>query len=351
MTVPHKFVLMDGNNLFHRQANMTDRSFGIDSMIGMSMHMILNSMKKEFTNFKASHAVFFTEGRSWRKDVYPGYKANRTLMHAQKTQQEQEDSAMLIEAFSDLTAYIDTKTNISMIQHPQAEADDMIHVWIEMHPNDEHILISTDSDFIQLLRFPNVTIYDPVRDILIRRDGVFSDNGKEERLAFTITSDAKIKVGKPDPNFVPEPDWYEFALFLKCIRGDKGDNIFTAYPKVRVNGTRNTVGIREAYLDRETQGYAWTNFMQQRWVDHESVEHVVKDKYQFNRKLIDLTQIPDELRTKFVARINETTGRKNVPAPEIGMGFMKFCKTWDLQKIGAFPEQFMPMMKSKYSVQ
>lgn len=345
----HTFVLMDGNNLFHRQANMTNPAHGIDSMIGMSMHMILNSMKKEFSTFAATHAVFFTEGRSWRKTVYPGYKANRVVLHAQKSETEQENSRMLIEAFSELTDYIDNKTNISVVNHPNAEADDMIYMWVKMHPNDHHILISTDSDFIQLLQFPNVTIYDPVRDLILRQDGVYKD-GTNERLAFTITSDAKIKVVGPDPDFKPESNWYEFALFLKCIRGDKGDNIFTAYPNVRVKGTKKSVGIMDAFLDRDRQGYNWTNFMLQKWVDHESNEHRVKDKYEFNRLLIDLSRIPDNYQQMFTERIREIVGRKNVPAPEIGMGFMKFCKTWDLQKIGSFPEQFMPLMKSKYAV-
>lgn len=345
----HTFVLMDGNNLFHRQANMTNPAFGIDSMIGMSMHMILNSMKKEFETFAATHAVFFTEGRSWRKSVYPAYKANRAVINAQKTEVEQENGRMLIEAFGELTNYIDQKTNISLVNHPNAEADDMIYMWIALHPNDKHVLISTDSDFIQLLRFPNVTIYDPVRDIILRQDGVYKE-GTNERLAFTITSDAKIKIQGPDPDFKPDADWYEFALFLKCIRGDKGDNIFTAYPKVRVKGTKNSVGITEAYNDRNAQGYSWTNFMLQKWVDHEGVEHRVKDRYEFNRLLIDLSQIPDDYKAKFTEAINTVVGRKNVPAPEIGLGFMKFCKTWDLQKIGSYPEQFMPMLKSRYSV-
>lgn len=347
MTEKNKFVLMDGHNLFHRQANMTNPAFGIDSMIGMSMHLILNSMKKEFNTFSASHVVFFLEGRSWRKAVYPGYKANRAVAFATKTEEEQENHKILVEAFNDLTDYIINKTNISVVQNPVAEADDMIYMWIDMHPDDEHILISSDSDFFQLLRFPNVTIYDPVRDIVIKQDGVYNDKTMK-RMEFSITSDAKIKLGKENPDFAPDADWYEYALFLKCIRGDKTDNIFSAYPGVRLKGTKNSVGINEAYKDRFNQGYSWTNFMLQKWVDHEEQEHRVKDRYELNRTLIDLSQIPDDIKKTCIDAINATVEQKNVPAPEIGMGFMKFCKKWDLQKIGQNPEHFMPMMKAKY---
>lgn len=343
----HTYILTDGHNLFHRQIRMTNPALGIDSVIGMALHMILNSMKKEYNKWNGTHTVFFLEGRSWRKDVYPGYKANRKVAFAQQTEKEQEEHAVLVEAFDDLVEYLDQKTNITVLKNPKAEADDMIHMWIEAHPDDQHVLVSSDSDFFQELKFPNVIIYDPVKDILIKRDGIYDDNGN--RLAFTITSDAKIKPGKKDPNFVCDPDWYNYVLFLKCVRGDKTDNIFSAYPGVREKGTKNSVGIREAYADMAGKGFSWNNFMLQKWVDHEQVEQRVKEKYEFNKLLIDLSQIPDDVRAECLQIIAEQTGRKNVPALEIGTGFMKFCGRWDLKRIGNSVEAFMPMMKSKYS--
>lgn len=344
----HVFVHMDGHNLFHRQINMTNRALGIDSMIGMALHMILHSMKKEYKRFSATHCVFYLEGRSWRKDVYPGYKANRAVAFAQQTPKEQEDHKILQEAFDDLVKFLDEKTNITVLQNPTAEADDMIAVFIEAHPDDKHILISSDSDFFQLLRFPNLMIYDPVKDIQIRRDGIYDDDGN--RLAFNVTSDAKIKVGKKDPDFVCDPDWYSYALFLKCIRGDKTDNIFSAYPGVREKGTKTQVGILEAYSDRDSKGYSWNNFMLQKWIDHEEKEQRVKERYEFNKILIDLSQIPSEVKQKCLQIIAENTERKNVPAPEIGFGFAKFCGKWALKRIGDYSQDFIPMLKSKYSV-
>lgn len=343
----HTFILTDGHNLFHRQINMTNPALGIDNMIGMALHMILNSMKKEYTKWSGTHTVFFLEGRSWRKDVYPGYKANRKVAFAQQTQKEQEDHNILVEAFNDFANYLSEKTNVTVLQNPTAEADDMIAIWCESHPDDNHILISSDSDFFQLLRLPNVTIYDPVKDILIKRDGIYNDNGQQ--LSFTIQSNAKIKVGKPDPTFVCEDKWYEYALFLKCVRGDGTDNIFSAYPGAREKGTKNSVGIREAYNDHHGKGFAWNNFMLQKWLDHENNEHRVKDRYEFNQKLIDLSMIPDEVKIRSLELIAEEVQRKSVPAVEIGMGFMRFCGKWDLKKIGDNSNAFMPMLKSKYN--
>lgn len=341
----HTFIHTDGQNLFHRQIRMTNPSLGIDSMIGMALHMILNSMKKEFTTWKGTHVVFYLEGRSWRKSVYPDYKANRKIAFAELTPKEQEDHKILQEAFDDFVDYLDKKTNITVLRNPGAEADDMIAVFIEAHPDDNHVLISSDSDFFQLLRHPNVTIYDPVKDILIKRDGVYDEKGN--KLAFELV-ESKIRAGKQDPNFTVDSDWYEYELFKKCIRGDKTDYIFSAYPGVREKGTKSQIGIREAYEDRNSKGYKWNNFMLQKWVDHEQKERIVKNQYELNKKLIDLSQIPDDVKAECLRIIAEELERKNVPAVEIGMGFMKFCSRWALKRIGDNCESFMPMMKAKY---
>lgn len=341
------FILNDGQNLFYRQIHATNPALGLDSQIGMALHMILYSMKKEYNKWGGTHCVFFMEGRSWRKDVYPEYKATRKLVFSAMTEKEQEDHNIMQEAFDDLVAMLDEKTNITVLRNPKAEADDMITMFIDAHPDDQHILISSDSDFFQLLRYPNVTLYDPVKDILIKRDGIYNDDG--ERLEFILKPDAKIKVGGKNEDFVCEPEWYEYALFLKCIRGDKTDNIFPSYPGVREKGTKTTIGIREAYADRTGKGYSWNNFMLQKWTDHNDQEVRVKDAYERNKLLIDLSQIPEDIKTECKQIITEETERKNVPSINIGMGFMKFCGRWDLKKIGQNSESFMPMLRAKYS--
>ena len=342
----HCFILTDTQNLFHRQVNMVNPVLGLDSMIGMALHTILYSMRKEWNTFNGTHCVCFLEGHSWRKKVYPKYKLNRVVAQQAKTEREQEDGQILQGAFDDLIDFIDTYTNITVLRNPRAEADDMIALWIEAHPDDKHILISSDSDFYQLLRHPNLMIYDPVKNIRVTQDGIRND--KNELLEFVVDSTAKIKPGKPNPNFVVPLDWYKYALFLKCVRGDKTDNIFSAYPGVREKGTKTSVGIREAYEDTD-KGYAWNNFMNQKWTHHEGKECIVKEEFEMNKLLIDLSQIPDDIKTECLTVIAEATGRKNVPAVDIGVRFMKFTGRWALTKIGTNANQFMSMLKSKYA--
>ena len=66
------------------------------------------------------------------------------------------------------------------------------------------------------------------------------------------------------------------------MRGDTSDNVFSAYPSVRKKGTRNKVGLLEAFADKNTKGYNWNNPMLQRWVDLNGKEHHVLDDYNRN---------------------------------------------------------------------
>lgn len=343
-TAPKEFILCDGLNLFYRTIHTVNPSLGIDTMIGMSLHLILNSLKKEWNTFNGSHAVFFNEGRSWRKSVYTPYKADRAVKYALKTEKEKEDQTILTEAFNDLVTYLNDKTNITVLRNPVAEADDMIAMWIHSHPNDNHTLVSSDSDFYQLLA-PNVRIYDPVKDILITTESVTNDKGKN--MSF-ILKDGKLTKLKADPTFVPEPEWWKYALFMKIVRGDSTDNIFSAYPGVREVGSKNRVGIREAYADRHGKGFDFNNFMLQKFTDHDENEHRVKDVFERNRILIDLTAQPDNIKESCLQIIAEQTAKPPVPAPEIGMNFYKFTGKWDLQKISDSALQFMPMLTAKY---
>jgi hypothetical protein len=112
------------------------------------------------------------------------------------------------------------------------------------------------------------------------------------------------------------------------MRGDSSDNIFSAFPGVREKGTKNKVGLREAFADRETKGFNWNNMMLQRWVDHEGVEHRVRDKYLFNKQLIDLTEQPEDIKLALDETIQATVNKNRVA--QVGLHFVKFCSKWNL---------------------
>jgi 5'-3' exonuclease len=218
------------------------------------------------------------------------------------------------------------------LQNPRLEADDTIAGFIQAHPNDSHVIISTDGDFAQLIAH-NVKQYNGVMQITTTHEGYFDEKGKRVK-------DKKTGLIKPEP----DPKW---LLFEKCMRGDTSDNIFSAYPGVREKGTKNKVGLRDAFADRDSKGYSWNNMMLQRWTDHEGVEHRVLDDYTRNVKLCDLTAQPDDVRAVMQETINTaTTAEKNIA--QVGVRLLKFCAEFDLQKISDQVTSYAEPLNARY---
>ncbi len=311
-----KYLIIDTANMFFRARHVTSRYADSWEKIGYALHITFSSINKVHRKFPADHVVFALEGRSWRKDYYTPYKANRKVARQALTDAEQEEDQLFWETFDSFTQYLKESTNCSVLQHSEAEADDFIARWVQTHPDDEHTIISSDSDFYQLIA-PNVQQYNGITDTLITLEGIFNEKGERVK-------DKKTGEAKP----APDPEW---LLFEKCMRGDTSDNVFSAYPGVRKKGTKNKVGLLDAFADKNDKGYNWNNMMLQRWVDHNGEEHRVLDDYNRNRTLIDLTRQPDEIKQKVDNAIIEQVSNKDIG--QVGVRFLKFCGKYDLNRL------------------
>lgn len=407
-----KFVLIDAANLFNRAHHVC----GGDAFTkaGMALHIIFNSLDKAFRLHNADHLVLCAEGRSWRYDYYPQYKAKRKILREMQTAREKEEFEVFSDVLKDFTEFMAEETRCTVLQSQGAEADDLIARWIQLHPNDEHMILSGDSDMVQLVA-PNVQIYNGVTNVRITHEGVYDEQGRE--LVFSVKpADGKLKVGqtiteaqkskrKADNDalkearnaelvaekaakearaeydalltkgdndvalvtaktiweqadkalnkakvktiqakaefekpfvYEREKDFSKRALFIKCIRGDMGDGIFSAYPGVRYQGSSKKVGIEDAWLDRDNKGYHWNNFMLQRWdklnEDGSTTEVSVKDEYERNVMLIDLTAQPQPVKEMLDRVIIDAIQKPPVGA--VGISFMRFCKKHDLVRVG-----------------
>jgi 5'-3' exonuclease len=299
----------------------------------MAFHITLNSVKKAWQDFQGSHVIFCLEGRSWRKDFYKPYKAQRAEARAAHTEREAEEEKVFWEAFDTFKDFIKDKTNCTVLQHPQLEADDLIAGWIQTHPNDNHVVISTDTDFVQLIA-PNVKQYNGVMETTITHEGIFDAKGKR-------VIDKKTQ----EPKAIPDPEW---LLFEKCMRGDTSDNVFSAYPGVRTKGTSKKVGLTEAFEDRNSKGYAWNNLMLQRWTDHNGEEHRVLEDYERNRRLIDLSHQPDDIK-EIITNTISTATLSNKDVGQVGIRLMKFCNLYDLKKIADQAQAYAEPLNARYS--
>ena len=325
------YVLVDTANTFFRARHVVRGD--IDTKAGMAIHITLNSVKKAWTDFKADHVVFCLEGRSWRKDYYEPYKRNRQVARDALTPLQQEEDTVFWELFDEFKDFVNDKTNCTVMRHPQLEADDLIAGWVQAHPNDHCVIVSTDGDFAQLIG-PNCTQYNGVSNTTITHEGYFTDKG-----------DAVIDKKTKEPKAAPLPD---FMLFEKCMRGDTSDNVFSAYPGVRTKGTKNKVGLIEAYADKTTKGYNWNNMMLQRWTDHEGVEHRVLEDYQRNVVLCDLTAQPGNIRSIINDVIEDNMQPKEIQ--QVGMRLMKFCAKWDMQRIADQAQSYATPLQARYPV-
>jgi 5'-3' exonuclease len=421
-----KFALIDAANLFNRAHHVC----GGDAFTkaGMALHIIFNSLDKAFRQHGANHLVLCAEGRSWRYDYYPQYKAKRRMLREMQSPKEKEEQEVFYDVLKDFIEYMAENTRCTVLQTQGAEADDLIARFIQLHPDDEHMILSGDSDMVQLVS-PNVTIFNGVTNQLVTHEGVFDDRGRE--LAFTVKpGDGKLKVGqtldeaakakkKEDQKnlraardeeavvevdakklraaydallklgeqgvplveaktawekadkalnkakvkvlqmkseadkpftFEKDKDFAARALFIKCIRGDSGDGVFSAYPGVRYHGSAKKVGIEDAWHDRETKGFHWNNFMLQRWdklnEDGSSEDVCVRDEYDRNVTLIDLTAQPEDVKELLDRVIIEAVQKE--PVGNVGIHFLRFCKKHDLNRIAERAQDHSRYLNASY---
>lgn len=326
------YILVDTANTFFRARHVIRGN--LNDKIGMSIHTILGSIRKAWRDFNGDHVVFCLEGRSWRKDVYEPYKRQRSEARAAQSPREAEEDRVFWETFDQFKDFVVSKTNSTVLHHPQLEADDLIAGWIQHHPNDNHVIISTDGDFAQLIA-PNVKQYNGVMQITTTHEGYFDEKGKP-------VVDKKTKQIKPAPN-------PEYLLFEKCMRGDTSDNIFSAYPGVREKGTKNKVGLLDAFSDRKTKGYNWNNLMLQKWVDHEGIEHRVLDDYNRNKLLCDLNGQPDHIK-EIISNTIKAKEHKEKNISQVGIRLLKFCSEYDLQKISEQIQSYAEPLNARYDI-
>ncbi len=416
-----KFAIIDTANMFNRAFHGSQSD--AYTKAGMAMHIIFNSLAKLNDKYSVDHLVFCGEGKSWRYSYYSQYKANRVLKKKMQTPIEREEQEVMYEVQNDFLEFIRDQTRCTFLQSPRVEADDLIARFIQIHPDDEHIVLSADSDMIQLVD-KNVSVYNGLIDRLITHNGVFDDKGREVVFAVN-TSNGKVKIGElveearkkhdaeiktllrnstslenaanktlleaqqefdaiigksaekaqasrnltkakkslaevkvsiikaqaqPPYEFTPETDWVEKSLFIKCIRGDSGDGIFSAFPNVRYKGSAGRMGIVDAWNDRKDKGFAWNNFMLQTWdkllPDGSSKTVTVRDEYEINQILIDLTKQPSEIKQHMDEVIVDAI-QKPLPS-QVGIRFMQFCGKYELIKLAENAKRYTVFLNAKY---
>lgn len=286
---------------------------------GLAMHSALMSIRSQYNKHRPDQvAITFEGAQNWRKAHTRGERPEPCISgRLYKGNRVRDDSMIpyfeLMEAFKQLA--ID-HTSLVVLQDPELEGDDVFSGYVRKFSalGDEVIGLSDDKDFVTLLQLPNVK--------LVRPDGTFRG----------IDKDTKLPI---DP---------KFFMYEKAFRGDVGDNVLPAFPRVR------TAKLKAAF-DALQKGdtYLHSNLMNETWEftdpsTGESKTFKVGDLYQENILLMDLINgQPADIQAKIESVIDHAIchhGTFNL------FQFQKFCGRFSLKRISEDVTNFIPLFSS-----
>lgn len=216
-------------------------------------HMVLNSIRGINSKFSSEYGelvIACDAPRSWRKEIFPYYKANR-----KKAREKSElNWSALFESLNKVRDELKEFFPYRVIQIERAEADDIIGSLVARYHGYPILIVSGDKDFVQLHQYMNVKQYDPVRKRFITHNNP--------------------------------------SLFVKehIIKGDMGDGVpnFLSKDDSYVVGTRQRP-IRSAKLEQ------WIKMDPNDYCDEDMLRN-----YKRNEQLVDLSFTPKEIRQRVI---------------------------------------------------
>jgi hypothetical protein len=303
-------LIIDTHNLLFRVAAMNAKQvFTTDEeRAGLALHTSLMSVNKYYKKFKPDQLVFVFEGsNNWRKEYTKSdrcltpkvYKANRVR------DPSMEPFFALVKSFYEVMHQFTTAICIMV---DSCEGDDIVAALCQNHNEDEdgiieNIVISTDKDYVQLLQHEGVRLIDP-------------DTGNDRTC-----------------------DDIDYFIFEKCIRGDTGDNVHSAYPRVR------STKIQEAYTDP----FKLQNMMETEWQgkiqdDGTQKTYRVADFFKENQLLMDLSCQPEHIREELDMVVDIAM---KLEKKYSNFHFMKFLGAHGLEAIAETIHLYTDMLSAK----
>lgn len=225
-------------------------------------HMILSSIGRYIKKFKAEYGeliICADAGNLWRKDIFPYYKSKRKI----DKEQSSFDWNKLYEILNVIRDEIKENFPYRFIHIDTVEADDIIGTLAIKHQNEPVLILSSDKDFAQLQMYPNVDQYNP-------------------------TQDKWIKVSNPEKH-----------LKEMIIKGDPGDGI----PNILSDDNCFMVKTRQKSIFQKKLD-VWIDQDPEDFCDDKTLK-----KYYRNKLLIDLSEIPDNIKNLIYNEYNIESGK------------------------------------------
>lgn len=236
-----RILMFDFHNLVYRTLHIAFFECPEDKQFLYWKYILLNSFFTTIKKMKPSRVVVAIDDTdNWRKKIYPQYKL---LRKDARNKSRIDFDAFFVVLDDFIEGLKKTLPNIYFIKVNNCEGDDIIATLAKHHKEDKTILISTDKDFIQLMKRKKFKIFNPKNN-----DFVHCLNPLKE-------------------------------LECKIIMGDKSDNI---------NAIKSRVGIKTAQK------------LFNEGLDELLKDKEIKKKYELNRQLIDMDLIPMEYQNKIL---------------------------------------------------
>jgi hypothetical protein len=300
-----KYLMFDISNMLYRTF-YANQSMDDITQAGLAHHSALTTLNKYYKHYNPHKIIMTFDRVNWRKrysesDLCYSGKVYKGQRRKSMTPREKEKYELFKEHLADFEEIIREHTSIICLAHDGLEADDLMAGVAQKFCDEGHeiIGISADKDLMQLLRYENFTLVDPA-------------TGRPRNLN----------------EFNGDADYF---MFQKCLRGDAGDNVPSAYPRIR------KTKIQEAYTDP----YVCANIMNHTWTDADGREVLVKRMFNENSLMMDLSRQPQCVRRLIDETIEE--GFAN-PGTFNHFKFLRFCGKYELKRISEKLENYVPML-------
>jgi 5'-3' exonuclease len=243
-------------------------------------HIVLNTYrfyKNKFGEQYGNLVICDDAGDSWRKEVFPYYKASR-----KKTREtDGHDWGKIFDAMNKIRKEVRENFPYKVMWVERCEADDIIAtLCMNFNVKEKILIVSSDKDFQQLQRYMNVKQYSP-----IHKNFVYCENPQnflKEHILRGDTSDGIPNVLSDDDTFVVE------GKRQKPLSQKKLELIIENIPEyLRINYNRNQKLVDLSYIPKEYT---------ERILKEYEVEPKVKGKeklfeYFTNHKLANLMEV------------------------------------------------------------
>ena len=130
---------------------------------GLVRHMILNTIRTYVKKFKANYGpevVIACDNKNyWRREIFPYYKASRKKAR----EASGHDWSTIFDCLNKIRDELREYSPYKVVTIETCEADDIIATLVQKYSATQKIMIlSSDKDFAQLQRYPNVEQYSPI---------------------------------------------------------------------------------------------------------------------------------------------------------------------------------------------